>query len=94
MSKLILYHGSPENFQTRVFGKRKSYNDYGKDFYCTEHMELAEKVGVNLRTLPKYKIRAKDINIAAGVNLLALAKALDSRVEDLLEYDSSEIVDN
>ena len=56
--------------------------------------ELAEKVGVNLRTLQQYEIRAKDINKAAGTTLLALAKVLGCRVEDLLEYDSSEIEDN
>ena len=52
---------------------------------------LAEKVGVNLRTLQQYEIRAKDINKAAGGTLLALAKTLGCRVEDLLEYDNSEI---
>ena len=56
--------------------------------------ELAEKVGVNLRTLQQYEIRAKDINKAAAVTLLALAKVLGCRVEDLLEYDNSEIEDN
>lgn len=56
--------------------------------------ELAQKVGVNLRTLQQYEIRAKDINKAAGVTLLALAKVLGCRVEDLLEYDNSEIEDN
>ena len=56
--------------------------------------ELAEKVGVNLRTLQQYEIRAKDINKAAGVTLLALAKVLGCRVEDLLEYDNSEIEDD
>jgi DNA-binding Xre family transcriptional regulator len=56
--------------------------------------ELAEKVGVNLRTLQQYEIRAKDINKAAGATLLALAKVLSCRVEDLLEYDNSEIEDN
>ena len=53
--------------------------------------ELSEKVGVNLRTLQQYEIRAKDINKAAGATLLALSKALGCRVEDLLEYDNSEI---
>ena len=56
--------------------------------------ELAEKVGVNLRTLQQYEIRAKDINKAAGTTLLALAKVLGCRVEDLLEYDSSEVEDD
>ena len=53
--------------------------------------ELAEKVGVNLRTLQQYEIRAKDINKAAGATLLALSKALGCRMEDLLEYDCSEM---
>lgn len=55
--------------------------------------ELSEKVGVNLRTLQQYEIRAKDINKAAGSTLLALAKVLGCRVEDLLEYDNNEIED-
>ena len=43
MSKLILYHGSPEIIETPVFGKGKAYNDYGRGFYCTEHLELAKE---------------------------------------------------
>ncbi len=47
MDKLILYHGSPEIVQTPMFGKGKSYNDYGKGFYCTEHLELAKEWACN-----------------------------------------------
>ena len=43
MSKLILYHGSPEIIEAPVFGKGKAYNDYGRGFYCTEHLELAKE---------------------------------------------------
>ena len=43
MSKLIIYHGSPEIIQTPEYGKGKAYNDYGKGFYCTEHLELAKE---------------------------------------------------
>lgn len=43
MSKLILYHGSPSIIEHPVFGKGKAYNDYGKGFYCTEHIELAKE---------------------------------------------------
>ena len=43
MSKLILYHGSPEIIQAPEYGKGKAYNDYGKGFYCTEHLELAKE---------------------------------------------------
>lgn len=43
MSKIILYHGSSEIIHCPVYGKGKSYNDYGKGFYCTEHSELAKE---------------------------------------------------
>lgn len=43
MSKLNLYHGSPEIVQKPVLGKGKIYNDYGQGFYCTEHLELAKE---------------------------------------------------
>ena len=43
MSKLIIYHGSPEIIEKPQFGKGKTYNDYGRGFYCTEHIELAKK---------------------------------------------------
>jgi transcriptional regulator with XRE-family HTH domain len=72
-----------KNLPTRLQAQRK-ISGYSQ-------RELAEKVGVNLRTLQQYEIRAKDINKAAGATLLALAKALGCRMEDLLEYDSSEI---
>lgn len=74
-----------KNLSTRLQAQRK-ISGYSQ-------RELAEKVGVNLRTLQQYEIRAKDINKAAGCTLLALSKALGCRVEDLLEYDSSEIED-
>ena len=47
--------------------------------------ELAEKAGVNLRTLQQYELRAKDINKAASGTLLALAKVLGCKIEDLME---------
>lgn len=47
---------------------------------------LAEKSGVNLRTLQQYEAGAKDINKAAAGSLNSLAKVLGCRVEDLLEY--------
>lgn len=43
MSKQILYHGSAEIIQKPVFGKGKTYNDYGQGFYCTEHLALAKE---------------------------------------------------
>ena len=72
-----------KNTPTRLQTQRKMIGYSQRD--------LAEKIGVNLRTLQQYEIRAKDINKAAGVTLLALAKALGCRIEDLLEHDSREI---
>jgi len=34
MSKLIIFHGSPDVVEQPVFGKGKKYNDYGRGFYC------------------------------------------------------------
>ena len=47
--------------------------------------ELANRSGVNKRMIQQYETRAKDINKAAGVTLLALARVLGCEVEDLLE---------
>ena len=47
--------------------------------------ELAEKSGVNLRTLQQYELKAKDINKAATTTLFALSKTLGCKIEDLLE---------
>ncbi len=47
--------------------------------------ELAERAGVNKRMIQQYEIGVKDINKAAGSTLLALARVLGCKVEDLLE---------
>ena len=43
MSKLIIFHGSPNIVGQPIYGKGKKYNDYGQGFYCTEHIELAKE---------------------------------------------------
>ncbi len=43
MNKLHLYHGSSDIITKPLFGLGKPYNDYGKGFYCTEHIELAKE---------------------------------------------------
>lgn len=43
MSKLILYHGSSEIIEKPIYGTGKTYNDYGRGFYCTENLELARE---------------------------------------------------
>jgi len=46
---------------------------------------LAEKSGVHLRNIQQYEQRAKDINKAAAITLVALARTLNCEIEDLLE---------
>ncbi len=46
--------------------------------------ELAERAGVNLRTLQQYETGAKDLNKAAVDTVRRLAKALHCRIETLL----------
>ncbi|MBQ0053759.1 MAG: DUF3990 domain-containing protein [Bacteroidales bacterium] len=42
MNTITIYHGSP-SIVTPVFGEGKTYNDYGRGFYCTENLELAKE---------------------------------------------------
>ena len=44
MADLIdIYHGSVNKVERPVFGEGKAHNDYGRGFYCTEHVELAKE---------------------------------------------------
>lgn len=43
MSILKLYHGSAHIISAPEYGVGKSWNDYGKGFYCTESIELAKE---------------------------------------------------
>ena len=52
--------------------------------------ELAEKSGVNLRTLQQYELKTKDIGKASVRTVMALANVLGCRIEDLLEYAKSD----
>ena len=47
--------------------------------------QLAEASGTNIRTLQQYEIGAKDINSASVTTVLALSKALNCNVSDLLQ---------
>ena len=48
--------------------------------------ELAERSGVNLRTLQQYELKSKDINKASAKSVLSMARALGCAPEDILEY--------
>lgn len=47
--------------------------------------ELAKLANVSYRTLQDYDQGAKDINRTAAITLFRIAKALDCKIEDLLE---------
>ena len=66
MSKLILYHGSPDIIEKPVFGRGKAYNDYGRGFYCTEHIELAKEWACTESTdgyANKYEIETNGLSV-------------------------------
>ena len=48
---------------------------------------LAERSGVNLRSIQEYEQGRKDINKVAGITLYKLAQALECTIEDLLEIE-------
>ena len=44
MADLIdIYHGSVNIVEKPIFGSGKINNDYGRGFYCTEHIDLAKE---------------------------------------------------
>lgn len=66
MSRLILYHGSLVVVQKPQIDKGKVYNDYGRGFYCTEHLELAREWGCNEGVdgyTNQYEIETDNLNI-------------------------------
>lgn len=46
MSKIILYHGSPNKVVVPKYGFGEEKHDYGKGFYLTENIELAKEWAV------------------------------------------------
>ena len=64
MSKIDLYHGSPNILEKPLFGHGKTWNDYGPGFYCTEHKELAKEWAVSDASTGfanKYTLETKDL---------------------------------
>ena len=63
---MIIYHGSSEIIVKPEYGKGKEYNDYGRGFYCTEHLELAKEWACTLNTdgyANKYEIDFENLKI-------------------------------
>lgn len=46
MSKVILFHGTPEKIVVPTYGKGEDKHDYGRGFYLTESIELAKEWAV------------------------------------------------
>ena len=46
MSKIILFHGTPDEVVVPTFGCGEDKHDYGKGFYLTENSELAKEWAV------------------------------------------------
>lgn len=66
MDKIILYHGSPIIIEKPEFGKGKANNDYGRGFYCTEHIELAKEWSCGLNTdgyANKYELDMQEFKV-------------------------------
>lgn len=66
MKKTIIFHGSSEIVETPIWGAGKTYNDYGKGFYCTEHLELAKEWACTEGTdgyVNQYQLNLQDLQI-------------------------------
>ena len=46
MDTIILYHGSPNKIVTPIFGGGDDKHDYGRGFYLTENIDLADAYDV------------------------------------------------
>jgi len=68
-----------------IIMRRKNITKLQKQrkLYGCSQRELAEKSGVNLRTLQQYELGTKDISKASVGAVLALANALGCRMEDI-----------
>ena len=68
MSKIILYHGTPNEIVVPTFGKGDERHDYGKGFYLTENIQLAKEWAVcrpndNNGWVHKYELDTTDLKI-------------------------------
>lgn len=64
--RMILYHGSEHRIEKPQFGKGKLHNDYGRGFYCTEHIALANEWAIDHNRngyCNAYKIDIESLNV-------------------------------
>lgn len=82
-----LYHGSENIIEKPEYGKGKVHNDYGRGFYCTEHIDLACEWAVdedrdgyaNIYDFPLEELRVLNLNACANVTLSWMALLLSNR---------------
>lgn len=85
-----LHEASEEKFVdtlNNIIGRKKRPTKLQlqrKRYGCSQK-ELAERSGVNLRTLQQYELGTKDINKAALASVLSMANVLGCGVEDIIE---------
>ena len=46
MGKIILYHGTPNEFVIPVYDGGDDKHDYGRGFYLTENIDLAKELSL------------------------------------------------
>ena len=68
MSKIILFHGTPDKVVVPTFCRGEDKHDYGKGFYLTENVELAKEWAVcrpNDKNgwVHKYELDTEDLKI-------------------------------
>lgn len=68
MSKIILYHGTPDKIVTPTFGRGDDKHDYGRGFYLTEDIQLAKEWAVCKPNdtngyVHKYELDARELKI-------------------------------
>lgn len=88
---MLLYHGSKEIIAKPKYNFGNAHNDYGKGFYCTEHIELAKEWAcqeprdgfVNCYTLLTEKLRVLRLTQPDYHILNWLAILLENRTFDL-----------
>lgn len=68
MTKIVLYHGSPNKDFTPIYGYGEDRHDYGRGFYLTENLELAKEWSVsrpneNNAWVHKYELDTTDLKV-------------------------------
>lgn len=84
-----LHETSEEKFVDTIEKKIANQHDITKlqtqrKIYGCSQRELADKSGVNIRTLQQYEVGTKDISKASAGTVIALARTLGCSVEDLV----------